>query len=247
MAFSLPGMIRAERITVSFSSTREQAVVIHGDARERRHRLCLAAADQDHEFVRIERSQVLRTYDHAIGNPQAFQLVRDFDVVHHAAADETNLAADARRDVNHLLDAMDRGCEARNEHFARRRAEELFDARPDGAFRRRISGALDIRAVAEEREHAFLPISREGVQIELVLVRRRLVNLEIAGVDNHADRRAHRKRDAINRAVRDGHEFDAERADLDVWRGATWLSLAVSSSPCSSRLRRTSASVKRVP
>jgi hypothetical protein len=39
MAFSLPGIMREERMTVSFSSTEDEAVIVHRDARKRRHRL----------------------------------------------------------------------------------------------------------------------------------------------------------------------------------------------------------------
>src|SRR6516225_2136702 len=84
-----------------------KSMIVHGDARKGRHRLGLRAGSQDDDFARIERSNILRTHNHAIGNAQVFQVVRDFDVIHHAAADKGHFAADARSNVNDLLNAMD--------------------------------------------------------------------------------------------------------------------------------------------
>ncbi len=123
MAFSLPGMMREERMTVSFSAMLEQAMIIHGDARKRGHRLGLRAAREHHQFLRIERANILRAYHAAVGHAQLAEAVRNFDVVHHAAADETDLAADHARDINHLLDAVNRAGEAGDQNFGGRGAE----------------------------------------------------------------------------------------------------------------------------
>ena len=106
--------------------------------------------------------------------------------------------------------------EAGDQHLARRRAAQLLDAVPHRAFRRRVARPLDVGAVAEQRQHAFLAVAREGVQVEGLAVDRRLVHLEVAGMDDHAQRRAHGQRHAIDRAVRDVDELDLERPDLHV-------------------------------
>ena len=90
---------------------------------------------------------------------------------------------------------------------------KFFEAHHDGALRRREAGPLDVGAVAEEREHAFLSVAREGVQVERLSVDRRGVHFEIAGVNDDSDGRANRERDAINGAVRDVQIFDLKRAD----------------------------------
>src|ERR687888_76392 len=54
---------------------------------------------------------------------------------------------------------------------------------------------------------------REAVDVEVFAVDWRLIDLEIAGVDDDADRRADRERDAVGHAVRDADEFDLERPD----------------------------------
>ena len=72
----------------------------------------------------------------------------------------------------------------------------------DGVFGRREAGPLDVGAVAEKRENAFVAITRESVKVEGLAVDRSWINLEIAGVDDDAHRRSNRERDAINGAVR---------------------------------------------
>src|SRR5579859_432920 len=111
-----------------------EAVVVHGDARKRGHGLSLAAAGENDDALRIERADVLRADDHAVGNVQYFQGVRDFDVVHHTAANEGDFTIDASGDVNDLLNAVNRRGEAGKNHAARRGARELFDAWNDSAL-----------------------------------------------------------------------------------------------------------------
>ena len=53
------------------------------------------------------------------------------------------------------------------------------------------------------------------MQIEGLAVERRLIDLEVAGVQQHALRRADHHRDAVRHAVRDAHEFEGERTDRD--------------------------------
>ena len=195
---------------------REQAVIIHGDARKRGHGLGLAAADQDNQLFRRKRIDVLRAHHQAVGNAQAVHAVRDLDVVHHAAADERDLAAGRRGDVHDLLDARNRRREAGDDHLARRRAREFLDARADRSLRGRVAGTLDVGAVAEQREHAFLAVARERVQVKRLAVDGRGIHLEIAGVNHDADRSANGQRDAVNRAVRDADEFDLERPDFQL-------------------------------
>ena len=61
---------------------------------------------------------------------------------------------------------------------------------------------------------------REAVQVERLTGERRLIDLEIARVDQHALGGAHDDRHAIRHAVRDANEFDLKRADRDRVAGA---------------------------
>ena len=84
----------------------------------RGQRLRLRAAGEDHERLRIEAFDVLRTHDAAVRDAQLVEAVRDFDVVHHAAADEADFASHDAREVNHLLNAVNRTGKARDDDFA---------------------------------------------------------------------------------------------------------------------------------
>ena len=202
-----------------------QPVIIDGDARKRGHRLGLRPAREHHEALWIEAANVLRAHDAAVGNAQLVEAVRDLDVVHHAAPDEPDLAPHAARDIDHLLNAVHRAREARDDNFFGRRAEKLFEAHHHRALGGREAGALDVGAVAEEREHALLPVARERVQVERFAIDGSRIDLEIAGVDDDADRRAHRERDAIDRAVRDVQILDLEWAERGRFAGRDFVQL----------------------
>jgi hypothetical protein len=75
--------------------------------------------------------------------------------------------------------------------------------------------AIDVGAVGEERKHPLRAELREAVQIEMLAVDRRLIDLEIAGMDDRARRRRDRERDAVGHAVGDADEFNRERANRD--------------------------------
>src|ERR1700688_4045476 len=53
------------------------------------------------------------------------------------------------------------------------------------------------------------------MQIEAGSIDRRLIDLEVARVNDHAHRRPHRQRHAVDRAVRHWDELDFVRADFD--------------------------------
>ena len=53
------------------------------------------------------------------------------------------------------------------------------------------------------------------MHVDALAVDRRLVDLEVAGVDDHAVRRLDGQRDAVRDAVRDAQELDGEGADRD--------------------------------
>ena len=48
------------------------------------------------------------------------------------------------------------------------------------------AAAIDVGAVGEQRQHALRAELGEAVQVEVLAVDRRLIDLEVAGVDDHA-------------------------------------------------------------
>src|SRR5262249_48855372 len=136
-----------------------------------------------------------------------------------AAADEGDFSPNAEGDVDDLLNAVNRGGEAGQNHATRRGAAELFDAGHDGAFRRGEARAFDVGGITEEREHSFVAVTREGVQVERSTVDGCLVDFEITGMDDNAKRRSHSQCDTIDRAMSYGNEFDLEGPDFNETAG----------------------------
>ncbi len=56
---------------------------------------------------------------------------------------------------------------------------------------------IDVGAVGEQHQHAGGAELREPVEIDVLAVERRLIDLEVAGVDHHAVRRLDRQRHAV--------------------------------------------------
>ena len=140
---------------------------------------------------------------------QEAEPLRDLRVLVHAAADERHLAIELRREVDDDLQPIQARRKRRDDDLAFGAGEDLLERVFDVRFRAGVAAAIDVRAVAEHRQHAFGAELREAVQIERLAVERRLIDLEVAGVQQHALRRAHDHRHAVRHAVRDADELDA--------------------------------------
>src|SRR6266446_4213475 len=160
----------------------DEAVIVHRDARQRRHRFGLRSAGKNNDALRIEPPNVLLAHHYSVGDAQQFEGVRYLDVIDHAAADKGNLAVHPRSDVNDLLNSVNGGSETRKNYAPRRGTAQLFNARNDRALRRREARTLHV--------------------------------LGIARVNDYAERRADRQRNAVHGAVRHGNKFNLERANL---------------------------------
>ncbi len=103
---------------------------------------------------------------------------------------------------------MDRRREAGDEQPPVGHGKDFFKLAAHGALAGRVAGALDVGGILKQREHAFFAVFGEGVQIEESIVGWRGIDFEVAGVDQHAERRMNRERDAIDQAVRDLNRID---------------------------------------
>ena len=96
----------------------------------------------------------------------------------------------------------------------------------DVDFRAGEAAAVDVRAVGQQRQHAGRAELGEPVDVDVLAIERRLIDLEVAGVDDHAARRLDRDRDAVRHAVRDAQELERERPTCTRSRGRTRRSRA---------------------
>ena len=77
----------------------------------------------------------------------------------------------------------------RDDQLALGAGEQLLEGVDDLDFGPGESLAVDVGAVGEQRQHALRAELGEPVQVEVLAVDRRLVDLEVARVDDRADRR----------------------------------------------------------
>ena len=96
------------------------------------------------------------------------------------------------------------------------RDEHVLQARPHGAFAFGVAGTIDVGRIRHQQQHAALAVVGQRVQIEQLVVGGRRIDFEIAGVDDHAERRGDGQRDAAHDGVRDVDEFDRERPQLQL-------------------------------
>ena len=121
-----------------------------------------------------------------VSNPSS---VRDFRHVQHAAAEKSDLAAVLGGEIQNLLQAVNGAAEAGDDQAPLAAREELFEARTDSALALGVAGPIDVGGIRQQQQHAALAIVGERVQIEQLVIGWRRIDLEIAGVNDHAKRR----------------------------------------------------------
>ena len=142
--------------------------------------------------------------------------MRDLGDRHHAAADHRHAAAVFLRQVEHQLNAVDRGAEAGDHHALLSARLKISSMRGlHGALGFGVAGAVGIGGIGEQQQDAALAVVGQGVQVEQLVIGGRGIDLEIAGVDDDAERRGDGQRHGAHDRVRDVDELDLERADLD--------------------------------
>ena len=131
------------------------------------------------------------------GYRQVAEALGELRRLDHPPAEERDLAAELRRHVHEDLEAVHAGGERGDDDLPARAREDLLEGGHHVEFRPGEPGPLDVRAVREQRQHTFAAELREPVKVEVLRVERRLVHLEVAGVDDHADRRVDGHRHAV--------------------------------------------------
>ncbi len=147
------------------------------------------------------------------GNAQIAELAGEVDDVAQRAAEERDLAAEAHRLVDDLLDARHVRGERGDDDAARRAREDRRERLADDALGERVAGAFGVGAESESMQSTpSSPTRAIAREVGGPAVDRRLVELEVAGVEDRADRRAHRQRARAGDAVVDVDELRLDRA-----------------------------------
>ena len=98
------------------------------------------------------------------------------------------LRSNVRGRVEHLLDARDVAREGRHDDPAVERLHDLAERLADRPLGRRVAGVLGTGGVRQEADHALLAEPGEDREVGQLAVDRGVVELEVAGVDDRADR-----------------------------------------------------------
>ena len=189
------------------------AMVVDGDAGQRRPRLALRPGSEAEHVLRRVALNVHVTDLQPGRNAQEPETLGDLGVLDHAAADEGDLAVELRREIDENLHPVDARGKGGDHQLAVCAGEDLLERLDDLDFGTREAASIDIRAVREQREHALAAQLGEAMEIEVLTVDRRLVDLEVARVHDRACRARDGQRHTIRHAVRHPDEFDLERTD----------------------------------
>ena len=220
MVFSLPGMMRrGEDDGVSLFDLRV-LVIVDGGAGERGHGLALRAADEHANFFRRKILHLAGIDDQTVGDFDVAKVFGNLGGIVHGAAEECDLASVLVCELHREIDAVNGRREARDEKPALGVRENFVKFAANGAFTRRVPLALDVGGILKQRQHAVLAIFGKGVQVEEFVVGGRGIDFEIAGVDDDAEWRVDRERNAIDEAVRDLNGMDGKRSGLKALVGA---------------------------
>ena len=116
-------------------------------------------------------------------------------------------------------DAVDGRRKATEEELLLGARKNLVQPRNDRRFAGRVAGAIDVGRVLQQGQHAALAVLGKGVQVEGLAVQRRKVDLEVAGVDDDADRRFDGQRHAVHQRVGHVDRLDGEGPDGELFLG----------------------------
>ena len=191
------------------------AVVVDGDSGKRRLRFPLGARAQADHVLGREVPDVAVLDLHAGWNAEVAEPLGNLGVVDHPAADEGHAAVELGRQIDDDLHPVDARRKGRDHDFAVGVREDLFEGVRHVDFGAREAPPIDVRAVGEESQHSRRAELCQAMDVDTLAVDRGLIDLEVAGVNDHAVGRLDRERDAVGDAVGDAEELDRERADRD--------------------------------
>ena len=109
---------------------------------------------------------------------------------------------------------MDVGCKGRDNDALAAVFEQLVEAVDHARFRGAVAGALHIRGVRQQREHALIAELTKTRQVDHAALNGREVDLKVTRVDDSANRRFDRQRNGIGDAVVRVDEFNLKAAEL---------------------------------
>src|ERR1700733_538370 len=109
--------------------------------------------------------------------------------------------------------------------------ENLVKLAPHGALTGRVTFALDVGGILKQRQDALFAVFGENVQVEQMVVGRRGIDFEVAGVNDHAQRSMNRQRNAIHKAVRYANGMNRKGTGLEAFPGTNLAQISIVEQP----------------
>jgi len=109
------------------------------------------------------RHDVLRPDDRVVRNVQQAQAVRDLGRRQHAAAQERHLAVQLGRNVQDLLQTVDRTRETGDDDAVLGAVEDLLEARHYRPLARCVTRPVDVGRIRQQQQHAPLAVAGQRV------------------------------------------------------------------------------------
>ena len=137
----------------------------------------------------------------AVRSLQIAHFPGNIDNIHHAAANYCHLAVISDRGINYLLDAV----HVRRERCDNNAVLSITEFLIKGFAYHLLAGskarALSIGAVCQKAQHTTVAVFGKFIKLHHLSVNRSMVNLKVACMDNHTDRRSNGDSNSIRNAV----------------------------------------------
>ena len=209
VAWNDPGR-KGDRVSPTDSHV---AMVVNRDSGQGGQRLALRARADAQDIRRGVFSHVRVLDLEASRDLQDPQTTGDPRRVLHAAADKGDLAAKLLSEIDQELQPIQARRECRDDQQALGGAEDVLEAIDDVALRAGHAAPIRVRTVRKQGQNTVSAKFREPVQVHRLAIDRGLIDLEVAGVDDHASRRVNRHGQAVRHAVRHTKELHPNGAN----------------------------------
>ena len=189
-AFSLPGIGNRTDDDGVAGDDLHPRMVAHGESRERRHRLSLRAGRHHDDFLAWMVVDLIDANLQAGRDAQIAELAGEVHDIDQRTPEKGDLSIGPDGLIDHLLNARNVGRKRSNDDSTGRAREYIGEGFADQTLGERMTGTLGVRAVGEHAQNAFLADARHCAEVGWLAVDRRLVEFEVARVEDRADRRA---------------------------------------------------------
>ena len=189
-------------------------VIAIGDPGQHSHRLALRASADEHGLVVGKACKLVNCHHQAAWNLQQAKVTSHTHVAHHRTTHERDATPVQGSHVDDLLDPVHMAGEGRHDDAPVGPQEDAVEHRLNVALAGNEAWDLGIGAVDHQQIHALVTDASKAVQIGDPSVERKLIHLEVAGVQDRGTWSANGQCKCIGDRVIHRQKLHAELADL---------------------------------